>query len=84
MNDTAQIIIAVSTLITAMAAAIISLKNAFSIHTIQKQTDGLMQKLEEAAEAKGNLQGRKDEGEKHMLEKEEPVKVEIVKIPPLT
>lgn len=83
MNDTAQIIIAVATLITSLGSVIVALVNKTAITTIQSQTNGMMKKLEEAAGAKGNLQGRADERREHLLDKDEPVKVEITKIPPL-
>lgn len=61
MNDTAQIIIAVATLITSIGTIVLGLVNRKTITTIQTQTNGMMKKLETAAAAKGNLQGREDE-----------------------
>jgi len=60
MNETAQIILSIATLITAVAAAIVSLFNNFTVRKVQRQTNGLMAKMEIAATAAGNLQGRAD------------------------
>jgi len=68
MNDTAQIIVAVATLITAMSAALISLVNAFRINkvatnvqVIEKATnsmkDALVKATEKASVAEGTAAG---------------------------
>lgn len=94
MNDTAQIIVAIGTLITAITAAAISLANAFrltkvaeNVQTIEKATNSMKDALVAATarasfgegEAKGLAQGR---GESRAGGDEDPVKVEITKIPP--
>jgi hypothetical protein len=61
MNDTAQIILSVATLVTAIAAAVVSLFNNVTVRRVQRQTNGLMAKMEVAATAAGNLQGRADQ-----------------------
>jgi hypothetical protein len=61
MNDTAQIIVAVATLVTAVGSFIMSWVNRGTINKVQQQTNGLMKKMEIGAEARGNLQGRTDE-----------------------
>jgi len=61
MNDTAQIIVAVATLVTALGSFIMSWVNRGTINRVQEQTNGLMKKMEIGAEARGNLQGRVDE-----------------------
>jgi hypothetical protein len=61
MNDTAQIIVAVATLVTAVGSFIMSWVNRGTINKVQQQTNGLMAEIKTASEAKGNLQGRADE-----------------------
>lgn len=94
MNDTAQIILAIATLIPALAAAIIGLINAFriskvaaNVQVIEKATnsmkDALVKASKEASLAEGTAvglaQGRA-EGQAPARD-DEPVKVEITKIP---
>lgn len=96
MNDTAQIIVAVATLITAMTAAAISLLNAVrltkvanNVQVIEKATnsmkDALVAASKEASLAEGTAvglaQGRAEE--RPRLAEDEPLKVEITKVPPL-
>jgi hypothetical protein len=61
MNDTAQIILSIATLVTAIAAAIVSMFNNITVRKVQRQTNGLMAKMEIAATAAGNLQGRAEQ-----------------------
>lgn len=84
MNDTAQIIVAIATLVTAVGSFIMSWVNRGVIQKVQRQTNGLMAEMKESAEAKGNLQGRADEKSDRALLDADTVKVEITKIPPLT
>lgn len=84
MDPTAQIIVAYSTLVTAVTAAIIGLINAVRINKVQRQTNGLMAEMKASAKAEGNLQGRADEKEDQALKVADPLKVEIVKVPPIS
>jgi hypothetical protein len=91
MNETAQIIVAIATLVTAMSAAIISLVNtlrigrvAGNVETIEKATnsmkDALVSATAKASLAEGTalgLQQGRDEGRPS----DDPIKVDIVKIP---
>lgn len=61
MNDTAQIILSISTLLTSIGAVIASLRNHSNIKKVQEQTNGLMAEMKQSAEDRGNLQGRADE-----------------------
>ncbi len=68
MNDTAQIITASATLLAVLGGLILqflqlrnSHKNSQAIADVKSATNGMAKRLEVAAEAKGNLQGRKDE-----------------------
>jgi len=68
VNDTAQIIVAVSTLLGVAGGLFLqgwslraSLLNSKVINEVHTATNGMAKRLEAAAEAKGNLQGRKDE-----------------------
>lgn len=79
MNDTAQIIVAIATLITSVGAVVMSFINRGTLKTVQAQTNGMMEKLGIASEAKGNLAGRAEA----KLEGEHVQKVEVTKIPPL-
>lgn len=96
MNDTAQIIVAYATLVTAIAAAVTSLMNSFritkvadNVQVIEKATnsmkDALVAASKEASLAEGTAvglaQGRA-EGRPRLAE-DDPIKVEITKVPPL-
>src|SRR6185436_1199571 len=85
MNDTAQIIVAVATLVTAMGSFVMSWVNRGTIKSVQAQTNGMIAKIEAASEAKGNLQGRYDEKQDRLSNRaaDEPAKAGIKKIPPL-
>lgn len=82
MNDTAQIILSVATLVTSIGAVVATLRNHSKIQEVQKQTNGLMAEMKSSAEARGNLQGRADEKHDSELRGSEPVKVDIVSVPP--
>lgn len=62
MNDLAQIIVAVATLISSIGAVLIGWRNSQKIETVRVATDGLVTKLvdktAEASKAVGNLEGR--------------------------
>lgn len=92
MDPTAQIIIAIATLVTALAAAAVSLVNTFRIgrvakdvHVIEKATNSMKDQLvlatAKASLAEGTAAGLaagRAEGTA-----DDPLKVEIVKVPPL-
>jgi len=68
MNDTAQIITAIATLIGVAGGIFVqiwsllaSLSNGRAIADVHAQTDGMAKRLEAAAEIKGNVQGRIEE-----------------------
>lgn len=68
MNDTAQIITAVATLLGVLGGLCLqgvalrrSFKNSKTLEDVHAATNGMAKRLEDAAEAKGNLQGRKEE-----------------------
>jgi hypothetical protein len=61
MSETAQIIVAIATLVTAVGSFIMSWVNRGTINKVQQQTNGLMAEMKLSSEAKGNLQGRADE-----------------------
>lgn len=68
MDPVAQQILAVATLVTAVGSIILGLVNRHTLTSqgktitqVQEQTNGMMEKLGIAREAKGNLQGRTDE-----------------------
>lgn len=94
MNDTAQIIVAIATLVTALTAAVISLVNAFrltrvanNVQVIEKATnsmkDALVKASKEASLAEGTALGLEQGRNEGKLPIDEPVKVEITKIPPM-
>lgn len=72
MNDTAQIITAFGTLIASLGTllvAVVALVNSFKntkvIEQVHAATNGMAARLENAARAEGNLQGRADEKAEH-------------------
>lgn len=79
MDPTAQIIIAIATLVTALGSVVMAFINRQTLKTVQAQTNGMMEKLGIASEAKGNLAGRAEA----KAEGETVQKVEVTKIPPL-
>lgn len=58
MNDTAQIIIAMATLITACGTLILGLVNRTTIKTVEQQTNGMILSMKNSARAEGLAQGR--------------------------
>lgn len=92
MNDTAQIILAIGTLVTALSTLILGLVNRNTINTVKTQTDGMVSSLQAAAHRLGAAEGKADEIQyqrdnpqqvQASIASDEPVKVEITKIPPL-
>lgn len=81
MNDTAQIIIAVATLITSLGTIILGLVNRSTINTVKTQTDGMLIGLKHDAHEKGRLLGVAETVELQKSVTDEPLKVEVVKIP---
>jgi len=57
MNDTAQIIIAVATLITSVGTIILGIVNRQTALKIEKQTNGLLSELKDASKREGIVQG---------------------------
>lgn len=87
MNDTAQIILAIGTLVTALSTLILGLVNRNTINTVKTQTDGMLAGMQIKAEQLGHAKGKIEEIEHQRdnlpTDPADPVKVEIVKIPPL-
>lgn len=92
MNDTAQIILAIGTLVTALSTLILGLVNRNTINTVKTQTDGMLISMQTKAEELGHAKGKADEIQYQRdnpapatihTDPADPVKVEIVKIPPL-
>lgn len=92
MDPVAQIIVAIATLVTAVAAAIVSLMNTFRIVRVARNVekievatnsmkDALVLATAKASHAEGTAEGlAAGRLEGHMVE--DPLKVEIVKVPP--
>lgn len=88
MNDTAQIIMASATLVTAIGTLILGIINRGTIKMVQSQTDGIMNVMKADAREGGRLAGVAEAKIIHddaaaSIAASEPQKVEIVKIPPL-
>lgn len=93
MNDTAQIILAIGTLVTALSTLILGIVNRNTINTVKTQTDGMLAGMQIKAEELGHAKGKADEIQYQrdnppaaapgIMPTDEPVKVEITKIPPL-
>lgn len=88
MNDIAQIIVALATLVTAVGGLVVSLRNgrnvarvAADVQTIEKATNSMKDQLVaatgKAAFAEGTAAGLQQGRDEH-----EPIKVEITKVPP--
>lgn len=84
MNDTAQVIIAIATLVTSLGTIILGLVNRQTINTVKTQTDGMIAALKVDAKEHGRAEGKIEEMQ-HQLDQHarEPVKVDIVKVPTL-
>lgn len=91
MNDTAQIILAIGTLVTALSTLILGLVNRNTINTVKTQTDGMLAGMQVKAEELGHAKGKADEIQYQrdnpvqagLPASDEAVKVEITKIPPM-
>lgn len=94
MDSTAQIILAIATLVTAVAAATVSLVNTFRIGRVAKNVekieiatnsmkDQLVVATAKASHAEGTAEGLAAGRLEHPMG-EDPLKVEIVKVPPLS
>lgn len=88
MNDTAQIIVAIATLVTSIGTVILGIVNRQSIRTVQMQTDGIMNVMKADAREGGRLADVAEAKVMHqdaaaIIAAAEPTKVEIVKIPPI-
>lgn len=69
MNAIAQIITSVATLLVAIGSLLATLKALGLVHEVKNATNGMAKRLEDAAEAKGNLQGRLAEKAEHLEDK---------------
>ena len=63
MSDIVQvaIIASIAPTLAALGAVIASLRNHEKLKVIEKATNGMSKRLEEAAQAKGNLEGRAEQ-----------------------
>lgn len=94
MDPTAQIIVAYATLVTAISAAIVSLVNTYRIGKVAKNVqvietatnsmkDQLVLATAKASLAEGTATGLAQGRAEHVVVSDDPLKVEIVKVPPL-
>lgn len=91
MNDTAQILMATGTVITAigtLTTLILGILNRQTIRSVQSQTDGIMNVMRADMRESGRLAGVAESQTSHaeaaaLVAAAEPTKVEIVKVPPL-